>query len=80
MICKILGPFLNTLIAHDKYFVFNGDNLMQRIQMQLSKKQKNLSQFFSAFLKSSSKFEHFKKHDEHHSLHISQITDCERHG
>ena len=48
---------------------------MQRIQMQLSKKQKNLSQFFSAFLKSSSKFEHFKKHDEHHSLHISQITD-----
>ena len=30
------------------------DNLIEPIQMQLSKKQKTVSQFFSAFLKSKS--------------------------
>ena len=46
--------------------------------MQLSKKQKTLSQFSAAFLKSASNFEHFeKKESETHSLCISEVTDCE---
>ena len=46
--------------------------------MQLSKKQKTFSEFFSAFLKTISNFEHFGKEDDHHSLCISQITDSKK--
>ena len=46
--CKTLG---NTLTADEKYYFLNKDNLMQPIQMKLSKKQKALSQFFSTFFK-----------------------------
>ena len=48
--------------------------------MQLSRKQKTFSQFFSAFLKSSLNFEHFQKKDDSHSSDISEITDSEKHG
>ena len=51
VICKILGLFVNTLTGDDKYSLLTMDNLTQQIQMQLSKKQKALSQFFSTFLK-----------------------------
>ena len=34
---------------------------MQTIQMHLSQKQKNFSEFFSAFFKSALNFEHFQK-------------------
>ena len=50
-ICKILGLFVNTLTGDDKYSLLTMDNLTQQIEMQLSKKQKALSQFFSTFLK-----------------------------
>ena len=45
MICKILGLFVNTLAANDKYSPLNRDNLLQHIQMQLSQKQNIFSQF-----------------------------------
>ena len=32
VICKILGLFINTLTADDKYSLLNRDNLMQPIQ------------------------------------------------
>ena len=51
VICKILGLFVNTLTGDDKYSLLTMDNLTQQIEMQLSKKQKALSQFFSTFLK-----------------------------
>ena len=51
VICKILGLFVNTLTGDDKYSLLTMDNLTQQIEMQLSKKQKGLSQFFSTFLK-----------------------------
>ena len=60
VICRILGLFLSTLTADDEYSLLNRDNLRQPIAMQLSKKQKNLC-FFSTFLKSRSKFEHFER-------------------
>ena len=66
LICKISRLFPNTLSADGKYSLLNRDNLTQPIQMQLSRKQKTFSEFFSAFLKSSLNFEHFLKKDELH--------------
>ena len=66
MICQILGPLAITLAADEKYPVLNRDNLTTAIQIQLSHKQKNFSQFFAALLKFSLNFHHFeKKHDPH---------------
>ena len=70
LICKISRLFLNTLSADGKYFLFNRDNLMQPIYLQLSEKQKTFYGFFSAFLKSSLNFEHFQKKDDSHSWGI----------
>ena len=50
MISKILGMFINTLTADEKYSVPKKDNLTQPIQMQLSKKQ---NVFLNLFLDSS---------------------------
>ena len=50
---KISRLFPNTLSADGKYSPFKRDNLTQPIQMQLSRKQKSFSDFFSAFLKSN---------------------------
>ena len=61
VIWKISRLFINTLSADGKYSLFNRDNLTQPIQMQLSRKQKTFSQFFSAFFKSRLNFEHFLK-------------------
>ena len=76
--CKILRLFPNTLSADGKYCLLNRDNLTQPIQMQLSRKQKTFSEFFSAFLKSSLNFEHFLKKDDPHCWCISEITDPEK--
>ena len=78
VICKISRLFPNILSAYSKYSLFNRGNLTQRIQMQLFRKQKTFSNFFSAFLKSNLNFEHFKKNDDPHSLCISDVTDPEK--
>ena len=77
---KISRHFPNTLCADGKYSVLNRDNLTQPIQMQVSRKQKTFSEFFSAFLKSSLNFEHFQKKDDSHSWGISKITESEKQG
>ena len=59
VICKISRLFPNTLSADGKYSLLNRHNLMQPIQMQLSRKLKTFYEFFFAFLKSSLNFEHF---------------------
>ena len=48
--------------------------------MQLSQKQKTFSEFFFAFLKSSSNFENFQKKDDSHSWGLSKITESEKQG
>ena len=58
---KTLRPFVNTFTAHEKHSVLKRQYLQHPIHMQLSQKQKIFSQFFSAFLKSRSNFEHIKK-------------------
>ena len=75
--CKILGLLVNTLAADEKYLVLHRNNLTVPIQIQLSKKQKKISKFFAAFLKSKLDFEHFEKKDDPHSFCISEITDSE---
>ena len=57
---KILGLFVNLLTEDDKYSLLYRDNLTQPIQILLSLTQKTVSQFFSAFLKSTLNFEHFQ--------------------
>ena len=67
VIHKILRPFVHTLAVNDRQYLLNRDNLTQPIQMQLCQKQKILSQFFFAFLKSILNFKHLPKQDDPHS-------------
>ena len=78
VICKISRLFPNTVSADGKYSLFNKDNLTQPIQIELSRKQKTFSEYFSAFLKFNLKFEHIKKKDDPHSWCISEITDTKK--
>ena len=59
--------FVNTLTADDQYSLLNRDNLTQPIGKQVFQKQKDFSQFFLAFLKSTLNFEHLQKKDDLHS-------------
>ena len=61
VICKISRLFPNRLSADGKYSLLNRDNLTHPIQIQVYRKQKTFSEFFSALLKSNLKFEHFQK-------------------
>ena len=67
MIQKIQGLFVNILTLDDKHYLLNRDNLTQPIQMQLSKKQKKISEISFAFLNSLLTFKHFPKKDDPHS-------------
>ena len=58
---------VNKLTADDKHYLLNRDILAQRIQMQLSLKQKNFSAFFFAFLKSILNVKHLPKNDDPYS-------------
>ena len=78
VICKISRLFPNTLSADGKYSLLNRDNLMQPIQMQVSRKQKTFSEFFSAFLKSRLNLEHFFKKDDPNCWCVSEIPDPEK--
>ena len=62
-----LKMFPNILCANGKYSLLARDNLMQRIQMLLSRKQKTFSEFFSSFLKSSLNLKQIQKKDDPHS-------------
>ena len=61
VISKILAVFVQSLTDDDKYSLLKRDNLMRPIQVEWSNKQKHFWEFFSAFLKSRSIFEHFGK-------------------
>ena len=61
VLCKILGLFVSTLTNDDKYSPVYSNNLTQLMQILLSQKQKNFSEFLSPILKSTLNFEHFHK-------------------
>ena len=75
LICQILGPLINILAADEKYPVHNRAYLTISIQMQISQKQKNLSEFFAPGLKFSLNFSHFEKEDHPRRLCIFEVTD-----
>ena len=65
VINKILILFVNALTVDDKIYLFNKDDFMQQIQIQLSQKQKIFSEFF-VFLIPLLNFKHLpEKHDTH---------------
>ena len=74
----VLGLFVNTLTADNKYSRCNVHNFAKQVQTQLSQKYKPFCQLFIAFLKCAWNLEHFEKIDEYPSLIISEIMDCER--
>ena len=67
VIHKILRAFHSTLAVNDKQYLLNRDILTQPLPIQLSQKQKILSQFFFTFLKSILNFKHLPKKDHPHS-------------
>ena len=77
VICKILGLFVNTLTANDKYSLVNRDILTQPIEVYWSKKPKKLKNLFLHF---GNKDQIFESNGDPHSLCISDITDCETRG
>ena len=64
------------MAADEKYTVLNRDNLTIPIQMELSQKQKNFSQFFAGVSKSRSNFKDFEKNDIDRFC-IFEVTDSE---
>ena len=72
---QYLGPACSHIGFEEKYVVLHRDKLTIPIHMQLSQKQKNLSQFFAAFLKSRFIFTHFKRKEEPLRLFILEVTD-----
>ena len=80
VIYKILGFFVYTLIADDKYSLLNRDNLTEPTQMQLCYKQKTFSSLFTAFLKSILTCEHFREKCYLHRWCISELADSEKCG
>ena len=65
LLLKFLRLLVKTLTDDEKYSLLYRKNLTQPIQILLSHKRKTLSQFFSAFSKSTLNFEHFQKKTTH---------------
>ena len=65
---------VNKLTEDDKFSLRKRDNLKQPIEILVSQKENNFSQFFSAFLKSTLNFHRFQKKDDPHRRYISEIT------
>ena len=80
MIHKILGLFVKTFTVDDKHYLLTRDNLTQRIQIQLSQKEKTFLKSFLGFFKSILHFKHLPKKDERHSCCISGYTGSKKCG
>ena len=68
---------VNTLAANEKYLVLHRDNLTISIQIQLSLKKRNVSEFFRTLLKFRLNFKHFERKDDLHSFFVSKTRDPE---
>ena len=76
VISNILKLFLNIFTPDKIYCLCNRENLLESVQIKLSKKLKIFSRSFTVFLKSIFNFKHFKQKDEFDSLCLSEIIDC----
>ena len=70
---EILGVFVKTLTANDKYLVLDCEKLPLPIPTQLSEKRKTFSEYFIAFLESTSNFKDFERKYDRHSQSISEL-------
>ena len=57
---QIVRVLVNTLATDEEYSVLNRENLRIPIELQLSQKQKNFSEFFASFFISTLTFEDFE--------------------
>ena len=80
VISEILGLFVNTLIACNKFYCYKTEKFQQAIQIELSKKLKILYEFLVAFLEPTSNFPHAEKRDELHSSSNSESIVSEKRG
>ena len=76
----ILRLFVNTLTADNKYSRCNVHDFAQQVQTPLSPKENTFSWFVIAFLRCAWNLERFEEKDEHPSLIIPEMMDCERGG
>ena len=80
-ICKILGLFVNTLIADEKYSHLNQDKLIVTYSDAIISERKNFFQiFFFSFSKFKVNFVHLKRKDEPHSRCVFELPDSEKRG
>ena len=59
--------FFNILTVNEKHYLRNRENLMEPIQMQLSKQQKTFSEISFGFLNSLLNSKHLPQKDDPHS-------------
>ena len=59
--------FFNILTVNEKHYLRNRENLMEPIQMQLSKQQKTFSEISFEFLNSLLNFKPLPQKDDPHS-------------
>ena len=77
---KIVGFFVNTLTADDKYSSRNIQNLTQQLQTAIDQKQKAFYRIFITYLKSRRSSDVFAQKDESPSFSIYEIIDAEKCG
>ena len=75
---KIVGFFVNTLTADDKYSSRNIQNLTQQLQTAIDQKQKAFYRIFITYLKSRRSSDVFAQKDESSSFSIYEIIDGEK--
>ena len=61
----------------ENYFLYNTENLSQKVQMKLSEKLNIFCKFSTAFPKFIFNLEHFEKKDDSHALCLSESVNCE---
>ena len=75
---KIVGFFVNTLTADDKYSSRKIQNLTQELQTAIYQKQKAFYKIFITYLKSRKSSDVFAQNDESPSFSIYEIFDAEK--
>ena len=77
---EILGLFVKTLSADEKYSSRNIQNLTQQLQTTMSQKQKTFYRICITYVKSRTSSDDFVKKDESTSLNIYEIIYAEKSG
>ena len=80
MIFKVLGLFVNTVTADDKYFLLTRNNLLEDLQMHISRKKNLFLNFFLRFQNLDPTFTISEKKGDPHGRCIFEHTDSEKRG